>query len=137
MQKQSLLVNNNKYATFKDSDDLLYPANRIEEFEVIQASLIANTLKAITFSDLASPIRLEDFFIYSSLASSNKTVNFKVKDEASNIIYNTSFASNAQTINIPKIILLNDYSIELVASVNIELVRLQFKQIGSLVIANK
>lgn len=137
MQKQSLLVNNNKYATFKDNDDLLYPASRIEEFEVIQTSLAVNTLKTLTFGSLTSPIRLEDFFIYSSTATNNKTVNFKVKNETGSIIYNTSFATNVQIIGMIKMILLDDYSIEMVANTNVESVRFQFKQVGCLAVASR
>jgi hypothetical protein len=137
MQKQSLLVNNNKYAVFKDSDDFLYPASRIEEYDVVQTSLVSGTLKTIAFDDLTTPIRLEDFFLFSSTAANNKTVNFKLKDITGNILYNTSFASNAQLVSMPKFILLDDYSIELTANTNVEIVRFQFKKVGSLTVQSR
>jgi hypothetical protein len=137
MQKQSILVNNNKYAVYKDNDDVLYPANRIEEYEVIQTSLVANTLKTITFTDMDTSLRLEEFYFYSSTGASNKPATFRAKDGTGNTLCITSFPTNAHIINIAKIILLPDYTIEITAIPNVEVVRMQFRKVGNLTVKNK
>jgi hypothetical protein len=137
MQKQSILVNNNKYAVYKDNDDILYPASRIEEYEVVQTSLVTGTLKILTFTDMDTPIRLEDFYLYSTTGASNKHVTLKAKDAAGNMLCINTVSSNAHIINMAKIILLPDYTIELFATTNVEMVRLQFKKVGNLTVKSK
>lgn len=137
MQKQALTVGNINYAAYKDTNNLFSPIESIEEFILIQTSATANTLKIITLTDLILPVQLRDFYYYSSIAGSNRTIDLKIKNDTGNVIYRTNFAINFANITIPRILIQPTFTIEIIANANVESFSFVCKKVGEIDIKNK
>jgi hypothetical protein len=137
MQKQALTVGNINYAAYKDSDNLFSPIESIEEFILIKSALTTNTLKVITLTDLITPIQLRNFYYFSSVAASNKTIDLKVKDDLGNTVFRTNFAINFANVTLPPILLQPSFTIELMATANCESINFVCKRIGFVDVKNK
>jgi hypothetical protein len=130
MEKFGLLVNNNKYATFKDVSDFLYPADRIEEYDIREFSLTANTAFNMALTGLASPLQVDEFFFYSPNAANNRTIRVTFKNAQNKGLLDATFPSNIAVPNIPKVILREGDVITFLSQVAVETVRLQLKRVA-------
>lgn len=130
MEKFGLLVNNNKYATFKDSNNFLYPASRVEEYEIKDFGLTANAPLNMTLTGLSSPLRIDEFFFYSSQGTGGKSITITVKKLFNAEILKASFPSNIIVPSVPKMVLEEGYTLSFLSQVNVENVRLQFTKVA-------
>jgi hypothetical protein len=134
MEKFGLLVNNNKYATYKDSEDFLYPANKIDEYLIREATVPANKEVKIAFSKLGNPLRLDEFFFYCPQGAATKSIKVTLKNSEGKRLLEASFPTNVIMSPMPKFTLKEGDMITILSQVDVESVRFQFQEVSLIVI---